>query len=190
VGRGTAVRIKFEDGHTEKYKFDEISKLSSQFANALEHLGLNFSDRVAIMLDPSLEFYVSLFGTLKRGAIVVPCFPLFGPEALGVRLKDSGAKLLITTEEKKDLVGNELKVKVITTGPQFLEFLERHSSHYESKTSPKGVRFISDTRVRSGETAWTAGHAQEEKRDGDNNELQVIFRKYSWMLFTLKVPCC
>jgi acetyl-CoA synthetase len=86
--KGTAVRIKFEDGHTEKYDFDKISKLSSQFANALEHVGVDFDDRVAIMLDPSLEFYVSLFGTLKRGATVVPCFPLFGPEALGVSLKD------------------------------------------------------------------------------------------------------
>jgi acetyl-CoA synthetase len=139
VGKGTAIRIKFDDGHTEKYDFDKISKLSSQFANALEHLGLNFGDRVAIMLDPSLEFYVCLFGTLKRGAIVVPCFSLFGPEALRVRIKDSGAKLLITTEEKKDLVGNDLNVKVMTTDPQFLKFLERYSGHYESKTSPKDI---------------------------------------------------
>lgn len=120
VRKGTAVRIKFEDGHIETYEFDHISKLSSQFANALENMGVNLGDRVAIMLDPSLEFYVSLFGTLKRGATVVPCFPLFGPEALGVRLKDSGAKLLVTTEKKKDLVGSEFGVKVITTVLHFL----------------------------------------------------------------------
>lgn len=139
VGKGTAVRIKFEDGCTEKYEFDEISKLSSQFANALEHLGLNFGDRVAIMLDPSLEFYVSLFGTLKRGATVVPCFPLFGPEALGVRLKDSGAKLLVTTEEKRGLVGNEFNVKIITIGTSFYKLLERQSDRYEVETSPKDI---------------------------------------------------
>jgi acetyl-CoA synthetase len=139
VGKGTALRIKFEDGHTEKYEFEKISKLSSQFANALDHLEINFGDRVAIMLDPSLEFYASLFGTLKRGAIVVPCFPLFGPEALGVRLKDSGAKLLVTNEKKKDLVGNEFGVKVITTDPPFLKHLESHSSRYETKTSSSDI---------------------------------------------------
>ena len=139
VGKGTALRIKFEDGHKETYDFDKISKLSSQFANGLEHLGLNFGDRVAIMLDPSLEFYVCLFGTLKRGAIVVPCFPLFGPEALGVRLKDSDAKLLITTEEKKDLVADAFNMKIITIGPQFYRFLESQSVRYETRTSPKDI---------------------------------------------------
>ena len=60
VGKGTAVRIKFDDGHTEKYSFDEISAKSSQFANALIKLGIEKGDRVALMLDPSLEFYVTL----------------------------------------------------------------------------------------------------------------------------------
>ena len=139
IKKGTAVRIKFEDGHTEKYDFAKISKLSSQFANALEHVGLDFGDRVAIMLDPSLEFYVSLFGTLKRGAIVVPCFPLFGPEALGVRLKDSGAKLLVTTEEKRRLVGDKFNVKIITIGTSFHNLLESQSDRYEVKTPPKDI---------------------------------------------------
>lgn len=88
VGRGTAVRIKFADGRSEQYTFDEISSLTSQFANALEAENIQFGDRVAIMLEPSLEFYVSLFGTVKRGAVVVPCFTLFGPEALQHRIQD------------------------------------------------------------------------------------------------------
>ncbi len=65
-GKGTAARIKFSDGHSEQYTFDEISDLSSQFANALEEENIQFGDRVAVMLDSSLEFYVSLFGTLKK----------------------------------------------------------------------------------------------------------------------------
>ena len=112
----TAVRIKSEDGYVEKYNFGLISTLSSQFANALESLGINFGDRVAIMLNPCLEFYVSLFGTLKRGAVVVPCFTLFGPEALNQRLKDSQAKMLVTIEEKTGLVDRELSLQIILAG--------------------------------------------------------------------------
>lgn len=35
VGKGIAIRIKFQDRHREEYTFDELSKWSSQFANAL-----------------------------------------------------------------------------------------------------------------------------------------------------------
>jgi len=139
VGTGTALRIKFDDGHIERYSFDEISKWSSHFANGLEKLNVDFGDRVAIMLDPSFEFYVSLFGTLKRGAVVVPCFPLFGPEALGYRLKDSEAKLLVTTEEKIKLVDRQSNIKIITVGSPFQKLLERQGNQYEVRTSAKDI---------------------------------------------------
>jgi len=138
AGKGTAVRIKFDDGHTEEYGFDEISRLSSQFACALEGL-VGSGDRVAIMLDPSLEFYVTLFGTLKRGAVVVPCFTLFGPEALRQRLEDSGAKILVTTEDKAALVDPKSAVGVITTGLQFSRLIEDQASTYEAQTAPEDV---------------------------------------------------
>ena len=139
VGTGTAMRIKFEDGHTEEYSFDEISKSSSQFANALESLGVNFGDRVAIMLDPSFEFYVSLFGTLKRGAIVVPCFTLFGPEALKYRLDDSEAKILITTDDKAEIIKGISDISVITSGAQFRRLLEGKNEKFTYNTTAKNV---------------------------------------------------
>ena len=36
--KGTAIRVKFEDGHTERYTFHQLSRLSSKFANALESI--------------------------------------------------------------------------------------------------------------------------------------------------------
>jgi len=66
-----AMRTKFADGRTETHTFGELSRLTSQFANMLERLGVNIGDSVAIVLNPSLEFYVTLFGILKRGAVVV-----------------------------------------------------------------------------------------------------------------------
>jgi len=131
----TAIRIKFEDGHSEQYSFGRISTLSSQLAYALESRGISFADRVAIMLDPSLEFYASLFGTLKRGAIVVPCFSLFGPDALNQRLEDSGAKMLVTTKEKTSLVNKASPVDVMTIGHQFNQLLDKQPDKYEPKTS-------------------------------------------------------
>jgi acetyl-CoA synthetase len=144
VETGTAVRIKFADGHTEQYSFDDISRLSSQFANALEEENIKFGDRVAIMLDPSMEFYVSLFGTVKRGATVVPCFSLFGPEALQHRIKDSGSKILITTEDKKSLLGDVPIHWIITAGPEFDNWIKTQSTKYdvEKRTAGKDVAVI------------------------------------------------
>ena len=123
VGKGTAIRIKFSDRHKEEFTFDQLSRWSSQFAQAIEVEGIDFQERVAIMLDPCIEYYTSLFGTMKRGAIAVPCYKQFGPDAIEYRLQDSGARLLITDEEALNIGANFSGVKVITVGPQFNEFI-------------------------------------------------------------------
>ncbi len=123
-GKGTAIRLKFDDGHTETYTFDQISKWSSQFAHALKDLGIGRGDRVAVMMDPSREFYVSVFGTWKVGGQVVPCFPLFAPENVKYRLKDSNAKLLLvsTSEKAKEIDPNTVE-QVVVAGSDFDEFI-------------------------------------------------------------------
>jgi len=132
--KGTAIRVKFDDGHREEYSFQELSRLSSQFAHILESLGIEKGDRVAVMLDPSLEFYVCLFGILKRGAIFVPCFTAFGPEALEYRMKDSGAKILVVTEERAKTIDAQDAYRIISTGREFDQLLERQRDEYVSNT--------------------------------------------------------
>ena len=111
-GDEIAIRIKFEDGRTETYTFREFSKLTSQFAHLLERMGIDFGDRVALLLFPSIEFYVSMFGVFRRGSVVVPCFPLFGPDAVAFRLEKSGAKAIVTTEHMVKLIDPELVEKL------------------------------------------------------------------------------
>jgi len=137
--KGTAIRIQFADGHREKYTFEQLSKMSSQFAHALESSGIQFGDRVAVMLDPTIEFYVSLFGTMKRGAIAVPAYTQFGPEAIEFRLKDSGAKILITSEEDMRGWREWPGVTVITIGRPFEDFIRNQPELYEPKTAAKDV---------------------------------------------------
>ncbi|MBM3225359.1 MAG: AMP-binding protein, partial [Candidatus Tectomicrobia bacterium] len=86
--RGTAISVKWADGHSEHYDYATLSALSSRFANWLTTMGIAQGDRVAIVLDPGKAFYISLFGVMKRGAIAVPLFTLFGPEGLALRLND------------------------------------------------------------------------------------------------------
>jgi len=154
-----AIRIKSsDDGYVEEYTFGIISALSSQFANALGSLGINFGDRVAIMLNPCLEFYVSLFGTLKMGAVVVPCFSLFGPDALNQRLTDSQAKILVTAQDMTGLVEAKASLPIIHIGSQFRRLLEEQSDQFTSKTCAKDVAVYQYTSGTSRKYAEAVRH--------------------------------
>ncbi|WP_342648415.1 amino acid adenylation domain-containing protein [Mucilaginibacter sp. CSA2-8R] len=71
-----------------------------QRANRLVHelgsLGIGLGDRVAILLDRSVETVVALLAVLKAGAAYVPLDSIFPAERLNYMLEDSGARLLIT----------------------------------------------------------------------------------------------
>lgn len=140
-----ALRIKFADKSSETYTFNELSCKASQFANLLEKMGIGFGDRVAVFLFPSLEFYVSMFGVYKRGAVLVPCFPLFGPEAIAYRLQDSKANALVTTRDKVDLIdselANDLNLKFIYTD-DLAATLENQSIEYRPTTSADDLCMI------------------------------------------------
>jgi acetyl-CoA synthetase len=135
VSKGTAARLKFSNGRFEAYTFQEISEWTSRFANFLERMGVEAGDRVCVMLDPSLEFYTCIFGAVKRGAIAVPLFTLFGPEALAQRVNDCKPKVLIVTPEKAHLADSFEEVKAFRGGPEFLEEVSKESSSYEPHTS-------------------------------------------------------
>lgn len=100
-----ALIIAEADGRSSTYSFDDIRKLSNRLANVLtaeggvSGAGLARGDRVGILLGQGLEAAVSHIAIYKAGLVALPLFTLFGPEALEYRLKDSGARLLITTVE-------------------------------------------------------------------------------------------
>jgi acetyl-CoA synthetase len=134
----TAIRIKFENGKTETYTFGEMSQWTSQFANLLVRLGIGEGERVAILLQPTVEFYVSMFGIFKRGAVVVPCSPLFGSEAVGFRLEKSDAKAIVTSKEQQKLVAPELVRKLdlrFILIEELMEDLNRESPSFTVKTT-------------------------------------------------------
>src|SRR5262249_20375198 len=101
-----AIRIAHADGHDEAISFRTIADQSSRFAQLLAQRGIERGDRVAIMLEPSLGFYSALFGTMKLGAIAVPLFTLFGPEAVRSRVEDCSPRLLLTTPDKARSLGD------------------------------------------------------------------------------------
>ncbi len=91
-----ALIFENDDASVSTYTFAQLKSLSDKLALSLRGLGISPGDRVAILLPQSLETAVSHAAIYKLGAIALPLFTLFGPDALEYRLNNSGAKALIT----------------------------------------------------------------------------------------------
>ena len=83
-------------GEVRRFSFDELRQSSNRLANGWRRAGLAVGDRVAILLPQAPETGIAHLAAYKSGAVAVPLFTLFGPEALQYRLADSGAKFLVT----------------------------------------------------------------------------------------------
>ncbi|MCB1474878.1 MAG: AMP-binding protein [Rhodobiaceae bacterium] len=81
--------------------FAELKARSNRLANALRRRGVacaagGIGDRVGVLLPQRVETAAAHIAIAKLGCISIPLFTLFGVEALLHRLKDSGAKGVIT----------------------------------------------------------------------------------------------
>jgi acetyl-CoA synthetase len=88
-----------EDGEEVKLTFQDLSILSNKAGSLLKKLDVLREDRVFLFLPRIPELYFTFLGILKIGAIAGTLFSAFGPQALEDRLKNSAAKVLITTQE-------------------------------------------------------------------------------------------
>jgi acetyl-CoA synthetase len=133
-----AVRIAHADGHAdgidEFLSFDEIAAGSARFARWLEANGIKPGDRIAFMLEPSLPFYVCLFGAMMMGAISVPLFTLFGLDGLRLRVDDCQPKLLITNAEKAEIANQIDGVRVKIADAGLLDEIACFPSSYQPET--------------------------------------------------------
>jgi acetyl-CoA synthetase len=93
-----AVVWEGEEGETRRVTYRELRELSDRLANGLASLGVRSGDAVGIFLPMSPEAVAAVMACAKLGAIWLPIFSGFGGDAVAQRLRDAGAKLLITAD--------------------------------------------------------------------------------------------
>ncbi|MBV7410241.1 AMP-binding protein [Maritimibacter sp. DP1N21-5] len=84
---------------SKDWTFGELQVSSDGLAGAFAGHGIGRGDRVGILLAQCPEALIAHLATWKRGAISIPLFTLFGPDALEFRLADSGAVAVVTDAE-------------------------------------------------------------------------------------------
>lgn len=80
-----------------KFTFDELADRVDQAAAALYALGHNREKPIALYLPNTPYHPISFFGGLKAGATLVHLSPLDAERELAHKIKDSGARTIVTT---------------------------------------------------------------------------------------------
>lgn len=150
------VAIYWEDdqGNKEQWTFLKLKEKSNQMANWLESIVVKKGDRVAGLLSKDLELVLTVLATWKIGAIYVPLFTAFGPDALEHRLTDCNCKVLVTNREQAaKLETNQVPVKkIIIDEPiqgniSFWEYLETFSTEFQTAHTklmdPSAIQYTS-----------------------------------------------
>ena len=90
------------DGARRDWSYGELKDASDRLAASFAGRGLRRGDRVAVLLGQGPEVLITHFAAHKLGAVVLPLFTLFGPDALAYRLADAGARMVVTDPENLD----------------------------------------------------------------------------------------
>jgi long-chain acyl-CoA synthetase len=78
-----------------RLSYAQLAHHANRFAIALQSLGVNKGDRVAIALPNIPQYPMAFYGALLAGAVVVPTNPLYTEREMQHQLADSGARVLV-----------------------------------------------------------------------------------------------
>lgn len=94
----TAVVYEGDAGQRRTLTFAELDTEVRRCAANLAGLGVSRGDRVVLFVPVVPEAVIAFLACAMIGAISVPAFTGYGPEALAARLRDSAAVVLVTAD--------------------------------------------------------------------------------------------
>lgn len=88
----------------EKWTYSELKEQVDAFASALQQIGVQKGDRVALMLPNCPQYIVSYYGVLSVGGVIVQINPMFTERELHYMMEDSGAETIIALESSASII--------------------------------------------------------------------------------------
>jgi len=101
---GLAMLWEDWQGNERRLTFGDVQALTNRTANALRAAGVGEGDRVAVMLPPIPEGAATFLATYKIGAILLSLSILYGDDSILHRLRDCGAKVIVTDAANSDRI--------------------------------------------------------------------------------------
>ncbi len=85
-----------------KLTYEELNRLSNQYARRFSSLGIHRGETAAILMDNCLETVIAILAIIKAGGTYVPIDPTYPLERIRFILEDCQAKLVLTKKEYAD----------------------------------------------------------------------------------------
>ncbi len=142
-----------------KITYGELLDLVHRFAAALQQMGVEKGDRVAVHLPNCPQFVIAYYATLMVGGVVVPCNPSYVARELQHQLEDSGAKIIITLSLTYPIV------KQVRAQTKLSDVIVTNIKEY----FPGLLKFLFTAAVEKKE-----GHRQDISGDADTYWLQDV----------------
>ncbi|MFJ9006092.1 AMP-binding protein [Streptomyces canus] len=88
-------------GEPSALSFGELAADSHRCARALQGLGVGPGDRVATLMGKSTDLVTVILAIWRLGAVYVPLFTAFAPQAIALRLEGSGARVVVVDPDQR-----------------------------------------------------------------------------------------
>ena len=92
----TALIWEGEDGEVREVTYAELRRSTDHTVRVLGGLGVSEGDTVALFMPMAIETVAALMACAKMGAVWVPIFSGFGPDAVAARIADAGCRVIVT----------------------------------------------------------------------------------------------
>jgi acetyl-CoA synthetase len=98
VQNRVAVRYESEDGAVRLLSYRDLWREVNRMANALRELGFRKGDIIALYMPMTPEIVIAFCAIIKIGGIVLPLFSGYGQGPISVRIKDTMASGVFTSD--------------------------------------------------------------------------------------------
>ncbi|MFG3407800.1 amino acid adenylation domain-containing protein [Streptomyces sp. NPDC048142] len=98
--------------------YREMVADSVDLAHHLRHLGTETDDRVGVLVDPSLDLAIGIWGVLFAGSAYLPLSPDYPDERLRYMLEDAGVRVVFCQESLRSRLEDIAPPHVVITTPE------------------------------------------------------------------------
>ena len=98
--------------------YGELEYQVGRFAYALQQMGVKKGDHVALLLANTPHYMISLYATMRIGAVAIPVNPIYTPDEISYIIKNGDVKVVIALDMLLPLV--EAGVKML---PQVTDYI-------------------------------------------------------------------
>jgi acyl-coenzyme A synthetase/AMP-(fatty) acid ligase len=130
-GKWRGARMALIEGE-RRLTWREFERETARAAGGLKMLGLSAGDRVAVLMDNSLEMVVLLFGILRFGGVAVPLNVSISDGAVARMIEDADARAIFASKRhcrriddlraQSEVVARAARVGLGETGVGWFEF--------------------------------------------------------------------